>query len=154
MSATQIHIRIKEYTECLVQASARAELAAMNEIFGKVKQRVFNSNITKHGKDFGGYRSEAYKKKRESLGLQTFSKDLQFTEKINQDGPSLRRDFQLGVDEDNSVVYGFTTDRSNEIRGYQETSDKQIGEEIFYPNEDEIEFGINEYYHEIEKCQV
>lgn len=147
MSATQIHIRIKEYTECLIQASARAELAAMNEIFGSVKQRVFNSNITTALKDFGGYRSEAYKKKRESLGLQTQSKDLQFS-------GQLRNDFQLGVDEDNSVVYGFTTDRSNEIRGYQETSDKQIGEEIFYPNEDEIEFGINEYYHEIEKCQV
>lgn len=146
MSAITLHLQIKDYTKCLVDAVAKAELIAMNELFGVVKQRVFNQNITTDLNNFGGYKSDAYKKKRESLGLQTNSKDLQLS-------GELRKDFIIGVDDDKNVVYGFSTDRSNEIRGYQEQSEKQIGKEIFYPNDEEIELALEDFYSEIEKCK-
>ena len=95
--------------------------------------------------DFG--LSNTYKKKRAADKKQTSIKDLQFT-------GQLFRDFRRGVSDSNEIVIGFTSDRSNDIRIYQETSDKQIMEEIFYPNEKEMDLGLDEFNKVIDSCIV
>lgn len=133
---------------CIADAIPDAELAAMNEIYGLVKSRVFDKDkhITTELNSFGGYKSGAYKQKRKLAGLPTETKTLIFK-------GDLIKDFSIG-ESNGKVAVGFNNYQLNEIRIFQEESDVQINEPIFSPNEEEVEFGFEEYEKVIQKCLV
>lgn len=92
-----------------------------------ISTRVFVEHQTTDGTPFGKYKSDSYKKFRQSLGRQTNTKDLQLS------GDLLKSIKQV----ENQVV--FNDDRSAKIANWQETSDVQINKPIFDLNQNEID---------------
>lgn len=130
---------------CFEQNHAKAETAALSQILALGKERVFNDNFgTDEVRSFGKYRSKSYRNKRVKAGRQIAKKDLQFT-------GQLKRDYQLGQSNGVAAI-GFSTDRSGNIRDFQEDSTVQINFDIFTPSALEIEEGLKVYEDIMKEC--
>jgi hypothetical protein len=137
---------LKTYKKNVLDVRERAEIAALKELEEKMKVRIFDKSKGTDLQDFGTYRSQAYKALRESKGRQIGTKDLQFSGEF-------KKSMTVGKNQGRNVL-GFTNDpndkikdRSATIREGQEKGSKtrygvpvkQIGFDIFTPNEFEID---------------
>jgi len=136
---------LKQYKKNVLEVREKAEIAALSELNSIIQTRVFSKNQGTDLQSFGTYRSESYKSKRAAKGRQTSIKDLEF------DG-TLRRSIVIGKNQGRNVL-GFDSERSIIIREGQEKGSKtrggvpvkQIGFDIFAPNETEIDLAFDKY---------
>lgn len=136
---------LKQYKKNVLEVREKAEIAALSDLSASIQYRVFSKNQGTDLQSFGSYRSDAYKSKRAAKGRQTNIKDLEF------DG-TLRRNIVIGKNQGRNVL-GFDSERSIIIREGQEKGSKtrggvpvkQIGFDIFAPNETEIDLAFDKY---------
>ncbi len=136
---------LKQYKKNVLEVRDKAEIAALSELNSIIQTRVFSKSQGTDLQSFGSYRSESYKSKRAAKGRQTAIKDLEF------DG-TLRRSIVIGKNQGRNVL-GFDSERSIIIREGQEKGSKtrggvpvkQIGFDIFAPNETEIDLAFDKY---------
>lgn len=136
---------LKQYKKNVLEVREKAEIAALSELNSIIQTRVFSKSQGTDLQSFGSYRSESYKSKRAKNGRQTNIKDLEF------DG-TLRRSIVIGKNQGRNVL-GFDSERSIIIREGQEKGSKtrggvpvkQIGFDIFAPNETEIDLAFDKY---------
>ena len=136
---------LKQYKKNVLEVREKAEIAALSDLNNSIQYRVFSKNQGTNLQSFGSYRSETYKSKRAAKGRQTAIKDLEF------DG-TLRRSIVIGKNQGRNVL-GFDSERSIIIREGQEKGSKtrggvpvkQIGFDIFTPNETEIDLAFEKY---------
>lgn len=137
---------LKQYKKNVLEVREKAEIAALSDLSASIQYRVFSKNQGTNLQSFGSYRSESYKSKRAAKGRQTAIKDLEF------DG-TLRRSIVIGKNQGRNVL-GFDSERSIIIREGQEKGSsrtkggvpvKQIGFDIFTPNETEIDLAFEKY---------
>lgn len=136
---------LKAYKKNVLETRENAEISALTKLNELVQERVFTFNQGTKGESFGTYRSESYKKRREAKGRQTVNKDLEV------DG-TFRKSIKVGKNQGKNVL-GFDNELSIKIREGQEKGSKtrngldvkQIGFEIFEPNNEEIDLAFEEY---------
>ena len=141
---------LKQYKKNVLEVREKAEIAALSDLSASIQYRVFSKNQGTDLQSFGSYRSESYKAKRAKNGRQTDQKDLQFA-KEGIPG-SLRNSIVIGKNQGRNVL-GFDSERSITIREGQEKGSKtrggvpvkQIGFDIFAPNETEIDLAFDKY---------
>jgi len=129
-------ITAEEYKECDTVGRQKAAKAVRDAI----EERVHQNGVMTSGRRLSRY-SLQYARKRLQAGLQTAVKDLVFTGRMKDD-------LRAGTINDNPAI-GWISSRSRRIAEYQTEYE---GEQIFRPNETELELYRNTYAEEREKC--
>lgn len=109
-----------------------ALVASITRLQGEMIQRIHSRGEATDGTSLGGYKSEAYKRKRQRAGRQVRRKDLEFT-------GGLRRSLVTFIGQSNAQL-GFSNDTARLIANGQES---QVGKEIYTASDQEINTSID-----------